>query len=261
MLLTKSELTKKLQELGLASGQTVMVHSSLSAFGYVLGGAQTIVRTLLDILGEQGTLVMPAFSPQISDPAGWQNVNLNDDDLAKARSEVPLFDQRITPTTMGHIPEVFRNWPGTKRSAHPQVSICAKGLHADKIIHPHNLEWGEGRRSPFERLYELEAFVLILGVGFNRITLLHYAESLVANGRRKTRKIPQLDGQNLVWREVVDVGDDLDTHFPIIGRQFMKKGRVSQVKIGAASCGLMPVKELVDFSVNYFEKIFTRPER
>lgn len=50
-----------------------MVHSSLRSIGYVLGGAQTVVGSLLKVLGPDGTLVMPAFSPEVSDPAGWSS--------------------------------------------------------------------------------------------------------------------------------------------------------------------------------------------
>ena len=53
------------------SGQALMVHSSLSSIGYVLGGAQAVVGALLDVLDPDGTLVMPAFSPEVSDPATW----------------------------------------------------------------------------------------------------------------------------------------------------------------------------------------------
>ena len=257
MIITKSELKIKLINLGLTSGQVVIVHSSLSEFGYVLGGAQTIINVLLDILGKKGTLVMPAFSPQISDPSTWSNVKFDEIDLKMARKSIPVFDKDTTPTTMGHISEVFRNWAGTVRSSHPQVSVCANGLLAKKITSLHKLEWGEGKGSPFERLVEMNAVVLLLGVGFNRITLLHYAESLVVNGRRKIRKIPMVENEHLIWKEFMDVGDDLDTHFPIIGKEFIKSGNVSQLKIGKAFCSLMNSRDLIDFSVIYFENIFS----
>jgi aminoglycoside 3-N-acetyltransferase len=257
-MLTKSELNAQFRQLGLTSGDVVIVHSSLAKFGYVLGGAQTVVSVLLDILGIQGTLVMPAFSPHVSDPKKWAYVNFQNEDLEKARKEVPLFEVNTTPTTMGIIPEVFRTWPGTIRSSHPQVSVCANGLKAEHIVTPHGLEWGQGAKSPFERLYLLNAKVLILGVGFNRITLLHYAESLIPNGRRKTREFPVNKNGKYTWLTVKDVGDDLDTHFPIIGEKFIEKGKVFQHQIGNSICKLMSSEELVDFSVKYFENIFSK---
>lgn len=257
MLLTQSELNIQIKALGMKSGDTVCLHSSLSSLGYILGGAQTVIRALLEILGEQGTLVMPAFSPHVSDPQLWSDKHIGENDLEKARKEVPCFDIRTTPTTMGVIPEVFRNWPRTIRSEHPQVSVCANGRLAEYIISPHEMEWGEGKGSPFERLYELDAKVLALGVGFNRITLLHYAESLVPQGRRKQRKIPMKVNDFRSWQLVNDVGDDLDTHFPIIGERFVLDDMVTSKIIGNAHCSYMSSKELVDYAVNYFQDIFS----
>lgn len=253
MLLTKSELSQQLEALGVKTGDTLFLHSSLSSLGYVLGGAQTVVSSLIEILGKQGTLIMPAFSPHVSEPLSWDDKNICENDLNKARMEVPCFDILTTPTTMGIIPEVFRNWPGTVRSEHPQVSVCANGRLAESIISPHNIEWGEGKGSPFERLYNIDAKILILGVGFNRITLLHYAESLVPQGRRKQRKIPIEINNSRLWKQVEDVGDDLNTHFPIIGEKFVSGGNVKQKKVGESLSGLMSTKQLVDFAVQYFE--------
>jgi aminoglycoside 3-N-acetyltransferase len=94
-----------------------MVHSSLGKVGYSVGGPVVVVRALLEVLTPQGTLVMPAESPSMSNPG----------------EHLPVFDPRTTPTTMGAIPEAFRTYPGTRRSNHPLVSVCANGPHAETI--------------------------------------------------------------------------------------------------------------------------------
>jgi aminoglycoside N3'-acetyltransferase len=53
---TRSTLTKQLGELGVRPGDVVMVHASLRAIGPVVGGANTIIRALLDAVGPAGTL-------------------------------------------------------------------------------------------------------------------------------------------------------------------------------------------------------------
>ena len=55
-LVTKAELIEALKSHGLAPGMIVEVHSSLSAFGFVVGGAQTVVDALIDVLGYSGTI-------------------------------------------------------------------------------------------------------------------------------------------------------------------------------------------------------------
>ncbi len=166
---------------------------------------------------------MPAFSPEVSDPAGWADRSFADADTERARAHVPAFDVDTTPTTMGLIPETFRRWPGTIRGAHPQVSVCALGPQAEEIVTPHTLEWGQDAGSPFQRLVAMDAGLLLLGVGFNRATLLHYAESLVPHGCRKTRRIPFGEGGTRRWVEAPCIGNDLNTHFPPIGNAYLAK--------------------------------------
>ena len=249
-LVTRDDLVRDLHAIGVRPGDCLMVHSSLGSLGRVLGGAPEVVRALLSAVGSGGTLVMPAFSPDVSDPAGWAEP-VPADDLARARECVPAFDADTTPTTMGLIPETFRRWPGTSRGTHPQVSVCACGPLATQIVGPHSLAWGQGAGSPFERLARADARLLLLGVGFNRATLLHYAESTLPNRRVKTRRIPLDDGAGRRWIEAPDVGNDLNTHFPAIGDQFVAAGLASAGRIGNAASTLCSSAALVRFAAAY----------
>ena len=70
---TPPSLVDDLVELGVRPGAVVMVHSSLRQIGWTVGGPVTVIRALLEVLGSEGTLVMPAESPQMSDPADWND--------------------------------------------------------------------------------------------------------------------------------------------------------------------------------------------
>ena len=94
--------------------------------------------------------------------------------------------------------------------------------------------------------------MLLLGVGFNRCTALHFAESLVDERRVKTLRFPVLDNGRRVWKKVLNVADDNDTHFPVIGQKYMTTEGVRQGKIGDAESMLFPMRGLVDFAVRYF---------
>ena len=166
---TLGSLVTDLTALGLRPRQTVMVHSSLGKVGYTVGGPVVVVRALLHVLTSEGTLVMPAESPSMSDPAHSSDPRIDPEWHDLIREHLPVFDPRTTPTTMGAIAEAFRTYPGTHRSGHPLVSVCANGPHAETITAEHPLEFCEGRGTPFERLYDLDAHTLLLGVGFDRL--------------------------------------------------------------------------------------------
>ena len=251
---TRESLRSELTELGLRPGMTVMVHSALSRVGWTVGGAVTVVRALLDGLEPDGTLVMPAESPLVSDPSTWDDARVDPVWHDTIRIHLPVFDPATTPTTMGAIPEAFRTFPGTRRSHHPLVSVCAHGRHARAITAKHALEFSEGRGTPFEKLYELDGWTLLLGVGFDRCSSLHYAESLVPARRTTTSRFPIVHEGRRVWMEVSDMAFDNGVHFPVVGAQFEQLGRVRTAAVGGAVARFFPTRELVDFAEDYFSR-------
>ena len=251
-LVTQAELCADLQKLGLEPGALLVVHSSLSSMGWVLGGAETVVRSLLEVLGPKGTLVMPAATPQCADPATWKEPELPDAWIPRIRAHQPLFDVSTTRTSLGAIPETFRTWPGTLRSEHPLESVCARGALARSLLESHPLAFSEGPGTPFGRLHEHDAWILLLGVGFNRCTALHHAETLVENRRTTTVRFPVLEGGERRILEVPNVADDYDTHFPRFGERFVAAMKPRQGRIGTAAALLFPMRQLVDLATRYF---------
>src|SRR5690606_31747653 len=117
---TPRTLADDLRQLGVAAGDVLLVHASLSAIGFVTAGPVGVIEGLLAAVGPDGTIAMPAHSGQMSDPAHWQNPPVPAEWVETLRAETPAFDPRTTPTRqMGAIAELFRTWPGALRSNHP----------------------------------------------------------------------------------------------------------------------------------------------
>lgn len=251
---TFPSLVRNLSELGVDAGMTVMVHSSLGRVGWTVGGPVTLIRALLEAVGPEGTLVMPAESPDISDPSGWSDDRVRPGWHDTIRAHLPVFDPFTTPTTMGAVPEAFRTFPGTVRSHHPLVSVCANGRLALEITKDHALSFCEGSGTPFEKLYELDAFTLLLGVGFDRCTSLHYAESLVAMRRTTVSRFPMMQDGKRVWMEVPDMAADNGAHFPIVGARFANSCATRVARVGGADARLFSTRQLVDFAKEYFAR-------
>ena len=250
---SQNDIATDLRALGVREGGILMVHASLSSLGQVDGGPATVVSALLEVLTVRGTLVMPAFRNSVSVPGLTDDIP--ESLTAEARKLTPPYDPATTPSDMGAIAEAFRTWSGALRSAHPTSSIVACGPRAKRITASHPPAWATGAQSPFEQLRELDAQLLLLGVGFNRLAMLHHAETTISQGRRKTRLI--CIGDDVV--PFPDTGDDLDTHFPAIGEALSQRGITRQGRIGDASCHLMSARDAVVVAQEYLTEVLDDP--
>ena len=252
---TRQSLAADLEALGIPPGVLLMCHASLGQVGWTVGGANTVIEALLDVLGPSATLCMPAESPFLADPEAWNDRRVKPEWHAEIRRQLPPFDPRTTPTTMGVIADAFRTYPGTRRSLHPLVSVCARGPLAETITATHSLEFGEGRNTPFERLYTLGGFTLLLGVGFDRCTSLHFAESLTAGRRIMTSRVLLVADGERGWVDTLQMGIDGGTHFPKIGAAFCQTHSIATHRVGEAQAYVVSTRALVDFAVRYFEGV------
>lgn len=254
---TEESLGRDLAALGVAPDAVLMVHASLREVGQVLGGPQTVVRVLLRLIGPEGTLVMPAFSPAGADPAQWWNrPPVPEVQRDVIRAHMPVFDAATTPSEMGAVSEAFRTWPGTRRSDHPTGSLCARGPQAALLVDTHPLAMHEGPGTPYERLVALGAVVLLLGVGFESCTLMHHAESLSCSPRRQMLRTLHLEDGWRVWHESAQMGIDGGLHFPRIGEAFVATGGARRGKVGDSVATLAPVRALVAHATAAFDRIF-----
>lgn len=254
--ITKNEILEALRKLDVHQGQTMMVHTSLGAIGYVCGGAQAVIEALTEAVGSEGTIIMPTQSWKNLDPEDGVHWTVEEEYWQIIRDNWPAYDKKITPTnTMGAVAEMFRSWTGAIRSDHPARSVAAWGKHAEYIIADHDLSNIFGEGSPIGKLYELDGDVLLLGVGYDKNTSLHLADVRAEYpGKHNCIEHSAImeDGKR-VWKEYETLYVDGED-FIQIGEAFERYHDVKKTTLGNAELRLMKQRELVDFAVGWMEK-------
>lgn len=253
----QSDLTQLLNRLNINKGDTIILHSSLKSFGYLVGGEQTLIDTILCQLGENGTLVMPAQSVELLDPRFWQYPAVPEEWHNQIRASIPPYDKRNTPVGrgVGNVAGYFCRRNDVKRSSHPLYSFCASGKRAAEIVREHPLDYGLSKSSPLGKLYALEAKVLLLGADFEGNTSIHLAEYEL--GRPDiTESAPILIDGKKQWVEFKNVELDRYDDFLELQTTFTDKYAASICieKMADGNAMSFRMTECVDFAKEYYLK-------
>lgn len=253
---TVSSLSSDLATLGITPGMVLLVHASLSALGWVCGGPVAVILALENVLGPDGTLIMPTHTGDLSDPKHWENPPVPEAWWEMIRQNMPPFDPDLTPTRgTGTISETFRKQRGVLRSNHPLFSFAARGAQAARVTENHGLDHGLGETSPLARIYELDGSILLLGVGHENSTSLHLAESRASfPGKRDViGGAPVMHEGNRIWAQTEDIDFD-DGDFKTIGESFAQAvGDIKHGEVACAAAMLLPQRSLVDHAVWWME--------
>lgn len=154
------QVLEALETFGPFPTQGLMVHSALSACGYIRGGPAAVIQVLRTWIRERD-LVMPTHTYCYPDKD----------------SRAPRFDHAVTPSRVGAITDAFWRQPHVVRSLHPTHSLACLGAGAKKLCAGHELcDTPCGVGTPYEKLVTQEFSVLMFGVTLNTYTLFHTAE-------------------------------------------------------------------------------------
>lgn len=94
-VLSKERLKKILVDLGIQKGMLLLVEIDYKKIGYVIGGIQTVVEALMDVVGYEGTIVVPTFTMQLLDPA-CSEIAFEREDWEEIRANTRTFDRHLS---------------------------------------------------------------------------------------------------------------------------------------------------------------------
>ena len=254
--ITKKRLVEDLRKAGVRIGDTVIFHSSMKSIGWIVGGSVTVIAALMEAISDEGTLVMPTQSSDNGEPSNWRYPAVPEDWWQIIRDELPPYNPETTPSRrVGIIPETFRKYPNVFRSAHPQASFGAWGKNAELIVETHPYDDPFGENSPLAKLYELNAKILLVGIGLESITALHYAEYKADLPNRPVKNIGAalLENEKRVWK-TWEEREFNDSDFHKIAADFEQQEGLSPVYIGQAESHIFKMGELVDYGVDWLRK-------
>lgn len=251
---TRELLVSSLKKIGVKEGQIVEVHASLSSFDYVVGGARTIVDALMEVLGKNGTILMPTQCADNSEPSKWHSPAIEPQLFREVRNAIPPYDawQNDIPE-MGAVAENFRHREGVIHTSHPSVSYAAWGRYAKLLCNRQSLHFPLAEESPAARMYELKGYVLLIGCDFDKVTSMHLAEY-----RTDDRPIciegACMNGENgPEWKSYLDLELD-SSSFMKVRMELQKKNVIREGTVGGSRIQFFPITYAVDEATNYFEQ-------
>mgnify|MGYP003877520601 CR=1 FL=1 len=226
--MTRGHIVEELRRLGLGEGDVIQVHSSLSSFGYVEGGADAVVDALLELVGPEGTVMVPTFNHH------------------RAR----VFDIRETPSVNGAVTEALRRRPEAKRSLHPTHPYAAIGKDAEELTSEHLELRTFDIRSPLGKLARRGGYVVLLGVGMNVNTAAHVGETMAEVPCLGFRKLPCwvrlpdtgriVRAWSVLWR-----GGPCRIEWEPLEERMRNRGLIRDGRIGGAEVHVMRAMDVV----------------
>jgi aminoglycoside 3-N-acetyltransferase len=234
-MLTKNDLVQEFQAIGLHAGDTLLVHSSYKSFGGVDGGPQTVIDAFLEVLGPEGTLVMPTFNFNFCKGKPW--------------------DVRTTRSQMGAMTNMVRERPDAKRIFHPIYSFAIVGKHAEFLTKDRYKSSYE-KDSVFGKLREVDGKIMVIGLAYNdSMTFFHHVEELEGVDYRYLKDFTGLitDEAGNTYEDtfqmlVRDIEQGVHTMVDPMGALMEEAGVITVGKIGAAKVSLMNANEVYDFT-------------
>lgn len=231
-----AELTEHLEQAGFGAGQNLIMHSSLRSVGKTENGPETVVKALLSVIGPTGNLMVPTFTYSLP---GWKG---------------DPFNYEKSPARTGAIPEYIRKRKDSMRSFHPTHSVAALGPERKEITEDHLKATPLGVGSPFSRMLDRGAKILMLGTRQDTNSSLHLCE-VMANLPYINVPFSENADFEVAWYnnaegqiEFVPVREvpGCSRGFRAIEPDLQRRGVLQSCKVGNATCQVLVMKDLVE---------------
>ena len=239
-VVTKQDLVAGFRLLGLQEGGIVGVHSSLSSFGHVEGGADTVIDALLETVGPTGSVVTPAYSnnrEHLEIPPEEQALGMT------WKSRILPFDPARDGAWTGKITDTFWRRPEALRGSHRTHSLAAIGPEAAVLV------------GGWHKLLALDGSILLLGVTLGTCSSLHLAEEGITLPRYITGKLTMpADLRAKYPGEEWEIGFGPYPDFVLLEGPAQARGVMQLTRLGNAIVRSARLRDLIDLYAEYLRE-------
>ena len=240
------DIVAAIREMGLGEGHKVLVHSSLSSMGHVEGGAETVVEAFLEVLGPEGTLMVPTFT----------------------HSSTEYYDPLESPSKNGAITEAVRHHVGARRSLHPTHAAAVLGPDAEALLQDDLKQGALGEGCALDRFAKRDGWVFLLGVDHQVNSTIHIGEAYGGdparlagfnpdNPKRVILNHPQHGEMEVLLTSMM--GNTVA--FKKTEGELRQRGQIIDGQIGDAKCQMMKGQDVIDAAVDILRPIFDSEKR
>lgn len=248
---TKEDLNDMLTSMGIQKGMVILLQANTTKLGYIAGGEQAIIEALMDAVGFDGTIVMPAFTPQLADPSCLKQM-VDREQWENIRSHALPFDRKLSAcdTNDSLVHQFLRN-EGVVRSYHPLYSFCAWGKYAKLICDKHPLHFGLNEDSPLGKMVEFNGYVLMLGMDYQECVMFQLARYHGDQLPIKVVSAPIEINKKKIWKDMLDLDYD-NACFGEVGEAMEDRYIVKTACIGDGLCRFFSAREATNLATAYF---------
>lgn len=236
---TKGDILSGLREMGVVSGMEIEVHSSLSSFGHVEGGENAVIDALIEAVGSEGSLFMPALRLSRDMPLTEEDRRLG---LLRKIQILPPDEKH---TAMGRIADAFRFRPDTVLGE-GVFRICGWGKSA-----------AQAKENGLQYLLDNGGKGLLLGVDIYSLTAMHYVEDLLPKEIGKVFEAS--DEAKRVYppdQWFIESGEPPVKPWYTIQNIALERGYIRRARIGDSPCMFFDLWSVVGL---YREKLIEDP--
>lgn len=251
-MLTKEDFKSALIRLGVKKGMLLYVSASMEQFRYVVGGAQSMIEALMELVGYDGTIVMAAPTRHLCDPVELGIVPRDRAD--EARSHALPFNRKLSvPSGVGEVAVQFMRNDAVLRSNHPMVSFLAWGKYAKLIVEKHPLHFGMNQESPLGKIKEYNGYVITIGNEYKDCEIFHLAQYMTMKCPIRIYSCPIEKSGATSWIQILDL--ELDNQsYNDIGKKMESRHLVKSTYLGETTCRLFSAKAAQDVANEYLNK-------